>query len=181
MRPPPANHQVDRIAIAAATNWTRLLRIHRRRLPAAELEDCLGQALLELLVAAEQRRTRFPDRAAALSALDRRFQSRIIDRHRAHNGRSAISTALHRARPLDTVADTPANAAPDPLQQVIDRETLAQLAHAVGQLTPDQRLALLAQLHGEPPGEFCARHGWSPAKHRKTLQRARARLRLLLR
>ena len=118
-----------------------------------------------------------------LTALDRRFQSRIIDRHRAQAGRSPIATALHEARPLDTIIDTTANGgvAGDPLQRVLDRETLAQLARAVGELTPDQRLALLAQLHGERPGEFCARHGWSAAKHRKTLQRARARLRLLLR
>jgi len=178
------SEQVDLIAIAAATNWTRLLRIHHHRLPAADLEDCLGQALLELLVAAEQRRTRFADPAAALTALDRRFQSRIIDRHRAQAGRSPIATALHEARPLDTITDTAAtggSAAGDPLQRVLDRETLAQLARAVGELTPDQRLALLAQLHGERPGEFCARHGWSAAKHRKTLQRARARLRLVLR
>jgi DNA-directed RNA polymerase specialized sigma24 family protein len=176
-----APDQVDLIAIAAATNWTGLLRIHHRRLPAADLEDCLGQALLELLVAAEQGRTQFANRTAALTALDRRFQSRITDRHRAHNGRSPIATALHHARPLDTITDTTAAAAGDPLQQVTDRETLTQIAHAVGELTPDQRLALLAQLHGERPGEFCARHGWSAAKHRKTLQRARARLRLLLR
>ena len=61
------SEQVDLIAIAAATNWTRLLRIHHHRLPAADLEDCLGQALLELLVAAEQGRTRFADRTAALT------------------------------------------------------------------------------------------------------------------
>jgi DNA-directed RNA polymerase specialized sigma24 family protein len=174
--------QVDTIAIAAATNWTRLLRVHHRRLPAADLEDCLSQALLELLVAAEQGRTGFADRAAALTALDRRFQSRIIDRHRAHNGRSPITTALHHARPLDTITDAARpGAAGDPVQRLLDRETLTRIAGAVGELTPNQRLALLAQLHGERPGEFCARHGWSPAKHRKTLQRARARLRLLLR
>jgi DNA-directed RNA polymerase specialized sigma24 family protein len=178
---PDTHDQIDLIAIAAATNWQRLLRIHHHRLPPADLEDCLSQALLELLIAAEQRRTRFADRAAALTALDRRFQSRIIDRHRAQTGRSPITTALHHARPLETITDTTAGAAGDPLQRVLDRETLSRVARAVGELTPDQRLALLAQLHGERPSEFCARHTWSAAKHRKTLQRARARLRLLLR
>jgi len=173
--------QVDLIAIAAATNWTRLLRIHRHRLPAAELEDCLSQALLELLTAAEQGRTRFADRAAALAAFDRRLQSRITDRHRAINGRSPIAAALRQARTLDLITDTTPTAVGDPLQRTLDREMLAQLTRAVAELTPDQRLALLAELHGERPGEFCARHNWSAAKYRKTLQRARTRLRLLLR
>ena len=35
-------------------------------------------------------------------------------------------------------------------------------------------------LDGLGPGEFCARHGWSPAKYRKVAQRARARLRELM-
>ena len=178
-----ARDQVDSIAIAAAANWQRLLRIHHRRLPAADLEDCLGQALLELLVAAEHGRTQFADREAALAALDRRFESRITDRHRAIGGRSPISAALHQAQPLDTIGDeTPTAAmAADPLRRVLDRETLSQIAQALGELTADQRLVLLAQLHGERPGEFCARHAWSVAKYRKTLSRARARLRVLSR
>ena len=172
--------QVDLIAITAAANWTRLLRIHHHRLPAADLEDCLSQALLELLTAAEQGRTWFANGAAALTAIEIRFQSRIADRHRAINGRSPIATALRQARPLDLITDTTAGTAGDPLQHTLDRETLAQIKRAVGELTPDQRLALLAELHGERPGEFCARHNWSVAKYRKTLQRARNRLRLLL-
>ena len=76
----------DAIAGVAITGWQRLLRIHHHRLKRADLEDCLGQATLELLAAAA-RGQRFPDTDAIRAALDMRFQSRIIDRQRALGGR----------------------------------------------------------------------------------------------
>ena len=173
--------QVELLTVAVATSWTRLLRVHRRRLPAADLEDCLAQALLELFSAAKQGRTRLTGSEAAVAALDQRFQSRIIDRQRAQAGRSPITAALHYARALDTSESTLAGPTGwDPLQRVLDHETLSLITSAVAELTADQRLALLAELNGERPGEFCARTGWSIAKYRKTLQRARTRLRVLL-
>jgi len=178
---PNTHDPADAIAAVAAANWQRLLRVHHYRLSRPDLEDCLSQALLELLSAA-QRGHRFSDPGAILTALDVRFQSRIIDRHRALAGRSPINAALHQARPLDGNTDTtPAGPAGDPLELVLQREDLARLAVALRELTADQRLVLLAQVHGERPAGFCTRHGWSNAKYRKTLSRARARLRALLR
>ena len=177
---PDTHDPADAIAAVAAANWQRLLRVHHYRLSRPDLEDCLSQALLELLSAAE-RGHRFREPAATLTALDLRFQSRIIDRHRALAGRSPISAALHQARPLDSLTDTgPAAATGAPLALVLQREDLARLAYALRELTADQRLVLLAQAQGERPAWFCTHHGWSVAKYRKTLSRARARLRALL-
>jgi DNA-directed RNA polymerase specialized sigma24 family protein len=169
----------DAIAEVAITAWQPLLRIHHHRLKRADLEDCLGQATLELLAAA-QRGQRFTDTDAIRAALDQRFQSRIIDRQRALGGRSPITASLHHATPLDTVTDRVGSTAGDALARILEREQLARLASAIGQLTPDQRLVLRSQLDGhERPAQFCARHGWSVEKYRKTAQRARAHLRRL--
>ena len=169
----------DAVAGVAISGWQRLLRIHHHRLKRADLEDCLGQATLELLAAA-QRGQRFADTDAIRAALHQRFQSRIIDRQRALGGRSPITASQHHAASLDTVTDAIATTGGDPLARVLEREQLARLASAIGQLTPDQRLVLRSQLNGqERPAQFCARHGWSVEKYRKTAQRARAQLRRL--
>jgi DNA-directed RNA polymerase specialized sigma24 family protein len=171
----------DAIARVATAHWQRLLRIHYHRLTRADLEDCLAQATLELLVAARAGE-RFAEDATIVVALDRRFQSRIIDRQRALAGRSPIIAATCRATPIDTLEDTLPAAGGDPLAQVLQREQFDRLAAAIRKLTVDQRLVLRHQLHGrERPGEFCARHGWSVEKYRKTAQRASARLRQLTR
>jgi len=169
----------DVIARVATANWQRLLRIHHYRLRHADLEDCLGQAILELL-AAVSRGERFAEDAIVV-ALDRRFQSRIIDRQRALAGRSPITAATHKATPIHTI-EVAIPAPGGPLARLLQREQLNRLAAAIRELTADQRLVLHSQLHGqERPGEFCARHGWSVEKYRKTAQRARARLRHLTR
>jgi hypothetical protein len=152
------------IAGVAIAGWQRLLRIHHHRLKRADLEDCLGQATLELLAAAA-RGQRFADTDAIRAALDQRFQSRIIDRQRALGGRSPIAASLHYAAPLDTVTDAIWTTGGDPLARVLEREQLARLTSAIGQLTFDQRLVLRSQLDGqERPAQFCARHGWSVEK-----------------
>jgi DNA-directed RNA polymerase specialized sigma24 family protein len=169
----------DAIAGVAISAWERLLRIHHYRLRRADLEDCLSQATFELIAAAA-RGQRFPDTDAMSAALDKRFQSRIIDRQRALGGRSPINASLHYATALDTVTDTVGSVGGDPLARVLEREQLASLTRAVGELTADQRLVLRSQLDGQDsPAQFCARHGWSVAKYRKTAQRARAKLRRL--
>jgi DNA-directed RNA polymerase specialized sigma24 family protein len=169
----------DVIAGVAITGWQRLLRIHHHRLKRADLEDCLGQATLELLAAAAHGQ-QCADSAAIRAALDQRFQSRIIDRQRALGGRSPITASLHHATALDAITETVGTAAGDPLARVLEREQLARLTSALGQLTPDQRLVLRSQISGqERPAQFCARHGWSVEKYRKTAQRARAKLRRL--
>jgi len=72
---------------------------------------------------------------------------------------------LHHATPLDTVTNTIGTTGGDPLARVLEREQLAQVTSAIGQLTPDQRLVLRSQLNGqERPAQFCARHGWSVEK-----------------
>jgi DNA-directed RNA polymerase specialized sigma24 family protein len=124
----------------------------------------MAQATLELLAAAA-RGQRFADADAIRAALHQRFQSRIIDRQRALGGRSPINASLHYATPLDTVTDTVGTTGGDPLARVLEREQLASLTSAVGQLTADQRLVLRSQLDGqERPAQFCARHGWSVEK-----------------
>jgi DNA-directed RNA polymerase specialized sigma24 family protein len=169
----------EAIATVAISGWQRLLRIHHHRLRRPDLEDCLGQATLELLAAAA-RGQRFADTAAIRAALAKRFESRIIDRQRALGGRSPITASLHHATRLDTVTDTVATTRGDPLARFLEREQLARLTIAIGQLTPDQRLVLSSQLNGhQRPVQFCARHGWSVEKYRKTAQRARAKLRRL--
>jgi DNA-directed RNA polymerase specialized sigma24 family protein len=179
MTPSRPLDSANAIAGVAITGWQRLLRIHHHRLKRADLEDCLGQATLELLAAAA-RGQRFADADAIRAALQQRFQSRIIDRQRALGGRSPITASLHYATALDTVTDTVGSTAGDPLARVLEREQLASLTGAIGQLTADQRLVLRSHLDGhERPAQFCARHGWSGEKYRKTAQRARAKLRHL--
>ena len=169
----------DAVAGVAIASWHRLLRIHHHRLKRADLEDCLGQATLELLAAA-QRGRHFANADAIRAALEQRFQSRIIDRHRALGGRSPITASLHHAAALDTVTDAVVTAGGDPLACVLEREQLARITSALSQLTCDQRLVLRSQLDGrERPAQFCVRHGWSVEKYRKTAQRARAKLRRL--
>jgi|HubBroStandDraft_6_1064221.scaffolds.fasta_scaffold60940_4 DNA-directed RNA polymerase specialized sigma24 family protein len=178
---PPRPDPAEIIGQVAAANWRHLLRIHRYRLRPADLEDCLGQTILELLSAAA-RGAQFADTDAVLAAIARRFESRIIDRQRALAGRSPITAATARGTPLENTDDrVVADASRDPVAQAIAREQLAALAAAIATLTDDQRLVIVHQLDGtEPPSVFCARHGWSIAKYRKTAQRARARLRGLL-
>ena len=126
----PGTHDpVDAIATVAATNWQRLLRIHHHRLSRRRPRGLPRPSRCSSCSPPPARGQRFADAAAILTALDMRFQSRIIDRHRALAGRSPISAALHHARPLDAITDTdPATAAGDPLAQVLERETLARLA-----------------------------------------------------
>lgn len=178
----PRPDSMDTIGEVAAANWRRLLRIHRYRLRPADLEDCLGQTIVELLTAAA-RGEQFADTDAVLAAIARRFDSRIIDRQRALAGRSPITASTARATPLDNLdGRLAAIGSNDPVAQAIARERLAELAAAIATLTDDQRLVIVHQLDGtEPPSVFCARHSWSIAKYRKTAQRARARLRALLR
>ena len=161
-----------------------LLRAHRFRLRREDLEDCYSQATLEL-IGQVHRGTRFAGRIHLARVLEQRFVSRIHDRRRAISGRSSTQTALEQAAPL---AATPeegqldiADWRPGVEQQVIVRQELRAIREIVPSLSLDQRLVLTNQLDGLlGPGEFCARHGWSPAKYRKVAQRARARLRELM-
>jgi DNA-directed RNA polymerase specialized sigma24 family protein len=109
-------------------------------------------------------------------ALRQKFESRILDHHRAVAGRSPATHARARTRPLDDALDQRVGDR-DGLDELVARETLRELAAAIRELTPDQQLVLASQLNGETPRECCGHTGWTIDKYRKTAQRARARLR----
>jgi DNA-directed RNA polymerase specialized sigma24 family protein len=170
----------DLVASVSRAKWTILLRVYSTRgVAPADLEDCLAQATLELVVQA--RRGTIPaDPRLVAGALEHKFASRIIDRRRAMTGRSA--SASYRA--IGTAVEDLADLLPgqqDTAEQALGRDELRRLASALPRLTDDQRLVIRHRASGDgTPGEFAARHGWSMEKYRKVSQRARARLKALL-
>jgi hypothetical protein len=174
----------EAVALVASSRRDLLLRVHHYRLSPEELEDCYGQATLELLLGVRGGRT-FSDHRHIANALELRFLSRIRDRQRALGGRSGIQAALAKALALgrsDQGAIEPIDLRADVEQLVHAREQLRLVIEAAAHLTADQRLALRSQLGGDllSPLELCRWEGWSSEKHRKLAQRARARLRGLL-
>jgi hypothetical protein len=197
--------RVQEMALVAQARRELLLRSHRHRLRKEDLEDCYGQATLELLAQARAGagaaggggapgapraggrsaggRGPHPTREHMANVLEQRFVSRIHDRLRALRGRSPAQALLDHALPLGggeggiEVADVRAE-----IERIVmlrsDLRSLGQVIHA---LSSDQRLVLVS-LAGTETGcaEFCERHGWSKEKYRKVSQRARARLRELL-
>lgn len=178
---------LDAVARVACAERERLLRIYRRRLSREDLEDCLSQATLELLLRA-RRGGGFASDAHIANALDQRVGSRVCDRLRARAGRSPLEAALRAAeqggvRPAESAGeDEPiervADARADVHELVCARERLRRVSARAGMLTADQRLVLASQIDGGVGcAAFCARHSWSAEKYRKVAQRARARLR----
>jgi DNA-directed RNA polymerase specialized sigma24 family protein len=172
----------EQLAFVARAKREVLLRSHRHRLRAEDLEDCYSQATLELLSCVQAGR-RFAGRAHLANALELRFVSRIRDRRRALSGRSPLSAALEQALPLGVgveheieVVDRRAEVH----RQVALRLELELLLELAAGLTADQRLALAGQLAEIECAELCRRFGWSSEKYRKVAQRGRARLRALL-
>jgi DNA-directed RNA polymerase specialized sigma24 family protein len=169
------------VAILAAAKRELLLRVHRHRLRREDLEDCYGQATLELVILARGGRA-FASRAHIGNALEQRFLARVQDRRRAVSGRSPMAAALEAAIPLGGVhqaLDLP-DTRSEPERAVIARDELSRLGECLGELSDDQRLVLGWQaVHGGCE-DFCRRHGWSPEKYRKVAQRARSRLRALM-
>lgn len=172
------------MALVASSRRDLLLRVHRHRLRKEDLEDCYGQATLELLVHVGQGGS-FKSRAHVGNALEQRFLSRIRDRRRAVGGRSPMQAALEGALPLATDADERpievADVRMEPQRVVMLRHELRRLQHHAHRLTADQRLVLACQVGLQMDcQEFCGLHGWTPEKYRKVAQRARARLRELM-
>jgi RNA polymerase sigma factor (sigma-70 family) len=161
-----------------------LLRVYRDRLPHEDLEDCLGQAALELV--ARARADGLQGERHIANALEQKFVSRIIDRQRAI-GRQARQRAT-AAGEADAMALTDESRKFDivvphsePSRAAFARDELERLREVAAELTDDQRLVLACQVAmGMDSTEFCDRFGWSPEKFRKVAQRARARLRTLL-
>jgi hypothetical protein len=175
-RPPDP---LDAVARVACAERERLLRIYRRRLSREDLEDCLGQATLELLLRA-RRDGGFASEAHIANALDQRVGSRVCDRLRARAGRSPLAAALRAAEPSgeDEPLERLADARADVHELAWARERLRRVSASASLLTADQRLVLTSQIEGGVGcAAFCARHRWSAEKYRKVAQRARARLR----
>jgi DNA-directed RNA polymerase specialized sigma24 family protein len=168
----------DLVARISRENWKTLLWRYRSRLLAADLEDCLGQATLELVVQA--RRGTIPgDPRIIAGALEHKFASRITDRRRSMSGRSP--SASYRTAALDEEGFANLPGSQDTASKAIARDELRRIISLLPQLSDDQRLVIghRASGHGTP-AEFCAEHGWSLEKYRKVSQRARARLKALL-
>ena len=175
---------VEEVALVASAKRAVLLRAHGYRLRREDLEDCYSQATLELLTQARRGR-RFVSRRHIANALEQRFVSRVHDRRRALAGRSPMQAAIEGAVPLHgplagEIAIVDRRAEIERL--VLLRHELARIPALSSQLTPAQRLVLASQVALQmPASEFCLRYGWSSERYRKVAQRARARLRVLLR
>ena len=172
---------VHEVALVARARREALLRAYRHQLRWEDLEDCYGQASLELLAHARRGGT-FADRRHLENTLALRFVSRIRDARRAAAGRSPIAAALAASASLSGAGEeglAVRDCRPPVEQAVILRHDLRRVGRLAQKLTADQRLALACQLADMPCAEFCRRYGWTEEKYRKVLQRARARLRLL--
>jgi DNA-directed RNA polymerase specialized sigma24 family protein len=173
----------EQVALVARAKRSGLLRAYRRLLRQEDLEDCLSQAVLELLAGARGGR-KFASRAHLENALEQRFLSRVRDRRRALRGRSPLQAALEGALPLGgpgerEVQVVAPRAEVHPL--VLRRLELRRVGELAPQLSSEQRLVLASQVAvGMERAEFCQRHGWSFEKYRKVAQRGRARLRGLV-
>ena len=125
-----------------------LLRVYRQSLRHEDLEDCYGQATLELLQRA-RRDGGFQERAHIANALEQKLCSRIDDRRRALAGRSAVESALAGALPFGELERGGVDV-PDPRAGVEDvalaRLELWRLLRLARRLTRDQRLVLACQL-----------------------------------
>jgi DNA-directed RNA polymerase specialized sigma24 family protein len=179
--------QVQEMALVAQARRALLLRAHRHRLRKEDLEDCFSQATLELLAKAREEGAggvAYLTRAHMANVLEQRFLSRIYDHRRALGGRSPAQAALAHARRLGDGADgfEVADVRAEIERIVTLRADLRSLGQVIHRLTADQRLVLVSFADsGIECAEFCDRHGWSREKYRKVSQRARARLRELLR
>jgi DNA-directed RNA polymerase specialized sigma24 family protein len=161
-----------------------LLSVHRSRLRLEDLEDCYGQATLELVAQARRGELRYSSRAHLHSLFELRFVSRVRDRRRALRGRSPAQAMLGGVL-AHSGADGRAVEVADPRADVerltLLRHELRTLQCAAHGLSFDQRLVLACQIALQmSAAEFCATFGWSAEKHRKVAQRARARLRGLV-
>lgn len=179
----PGEDPADLVALVVVAHRERLLRVHGRRLRKEDLEDCFGQAALELVVYA-RRGEPLANRLHVARLLEQRFVSRIQDRRRAIEGRSAAQATFEQA-----LAEGAFSGAEEQLldqrigvdQLVALRIELRRIGELMLMLTRDQRLVLASQIYLQMGcAEFCECFGWSPEKYRKVAQRGRARLRELV-
>jgi DNA-directed RNA polymerase specialized sigma24 family protein len=173
------------LATVADAHRGRLLSMHRRRLRFEDLEDCYGQATLELLAQAQRGELRCVSRAHMRNVLEQRFVSRVLDRRRALAGRSPAQALLEGALSLGEPGDRELQVVDGGAtveRTVMLRDELRRLTRAaIEHLSEDQRLVIASQVAArDDRAEFCRRHGWSEEKYRKVAQRGRGRLRRAL-
>lgn len=172
----------ERVAFVLRARGESLLRAHRHRLRREDLEECLSQAALELVVQVRSG-VAFASTKHVANVLEQRFLSRVHDRRRAIEGRSPAQAGFERALGAG-LFESAEQRVPDPRADVepmlMMRFELQQVNVALKQLTADQRLVLGGQLEQVACADFCERFGWSSEKYRKVAQRARNRLRSLV-
>ncbi len=144
----PAIDPAEPVALVAAAKRDVLLRVHAHRLRREDLEDCYGQATLELIVLARGGRA-FVSRRHLANALEQRFLARVLDRRRAVMGRSPIAAALEGAVPFsgdgDKQLELP-DTREEPERIVVAREDLTRALAHMRSLSADQRRVLATQL-----------------------------------
>jgi hypothetical protein len=148
-----------------------LLRVHRRRLPREDLEDCLGQAVLELV--GRRGPTGSPTRHID-NALEKKLLSRVTDRQRWLSSRARVFGPHDEATGAtaglvsdDGALDIPAADA-GPAEAVGDREDLRRHHEVAAELPDEERPVLACQVSlGMGTREFCERFRWTPAKFRR--------------
>jgi DNA-directed RNA polymerase specialized sigma24 family protein len=179
-----ARDPAEEVAMVAHARRELLLRAHRHRLRREDLEDCYGQATLELVRYARNG-ARFSSRVHLAHVIEQRFVSRIRDRRRALSGRSPMQAALETAMSIGALEEARievVDVRADTERQAWFRHELQRVGALARELTPDQRMVLASQvgLVQLERSEFCRRVGWSTEKYRKVAQRARSRLRQLM-
>jgi DNA-directed RNA polymerase specialized sigma24 family protein len=169
------------VARVALDRREALLRAHRHRLRLEDLEECLGQATLELVENA-RREDRFVSARHVANSLEQRLLSRISDHHRATSGgrsprQIAVEDLLELGDP-DSGAVEVADGRAEVERIVMARLRLGRMGEALKELSHDQQLVLSCQLSGRMDrAELCRSSGWSTEKYNSVMRRARQRLR----
>lgn len=170
----------ERVAHVVRTKRKALLWAYRYMLRREDLEECFGQASMELIRYVRAGGA-FSHTRHAAAALELRFLSRVQDRRRALSGRSPIQAASEGALATGSLGDGYADQADVrcAVEELAMMRMELRLAPMLARgLTADQRLVLACQVGLQMErGEFCALFGWSFAKYRRVAQRARARMR----
>lgn len=170
------------MALVARAKRKALLDVHRHMLRHEDLEDCFGQASMELIGYVRAGGT-FANATHAAAALELRFLSRVQDRCRAVSGRSPIQAAWERTLGAGSLGESytdhaDVRCAVEELAMM--RMELRLVPILARELTSDQRLVVACQVALQMScAEFCELFGWSRAKYRKVAYRARMRLRHL--
>lgn len=169
-----------RVAEVAASRLDRLVSVHRHRLRRADLEECLSQAMIELVLAVRRGR-QFAGDAHIEHAFEQRFLSRVIDQQRAAAGRSPARAGQERAVRIDaqpaSARDAIVGSSPTPEAIVVAREHVLEITRRALLLSEDERTVFASRigLLGDA-SEVCEARGWTREKYRKLAQRGRNRL-----